>query len=45
MEKRNWGRVRSWLPKGYEWGVQWARREGRRGRAKEEMILRIKREL
>jgi len=36
VERKGWERVKNKLPKGYRWGVQWATRSGRRGRAKGE---------
>lgn len=34
MEKGGWGKMRDRLPKGYEWGAQWASSDKRKGRAK-----------
>lgn len=46
MERRDdWEMVRKWLLKCYEWGLQWPKRKGKRGRAKGGMVLDIKKEL
>jgi len=37
--------VRNRLPRGYRWGVQWASRKGKRGRAKGGMIMGVKKDL
>jgi len=39
VDRRGWERVRNGLPRGYKWGVQWASRKGKRGRAKGDMIM------
>jgi len=45
VERKGWERVKNKLPKGYRWGVQWATRSGRRGRAKGGMIMGVRKEL
>jgi len=45
LERKEWERVKGRLPKGYKWGVQGARREGKRGRATGRMIMGIREEL
>jgi len=44
-EEKGWEKVKNKLPKGYKWGVQWASREGKRGRAKGGMIMGVKKDM
>lgn len=44
-DKKGWKRIKGRLPRGYEWGVQCAKRENRKGRAMREMLMGIKKEL
>jgi len=45
VEDKKWGKIRERLPRGFEWGVQMARRKGRRGRAMGGMLMGIRKEL
>jgi len=45
IERRGWEGVRNRLPRGYRWGVQWASRKGKRGRAKGGMMMGVKKDL
>lgn len=45
VKKKGWERVKGSLPKGYIWGVQWAERECKKGRARDGMLMGIKGEL
>lgn len=45
VEESSWMKVKEKLPKRYEWGIQYARREGKRGRAIGGMIMGVRREL
>lgn len=42
VEEKDWGKVRKWLSLGYEWGVQWASRRNKKGRAAEGMMMGIR---
>lgn len=39
LQEREWKRVKMWLPKGYEWEVQIARRSSKKERATERIIM------
>lgn len=41
IEEKGWERVRGRLPREYKWGIQWATKKDKRGRAIEEMLMRI----
>ncbi|XP_071579341.1 uncharacterized protein [Temnothorax nylanderi] len=43
--EKGWERIRGRLPKGYEWGVQLARKRNKKGRAIGGMIMGIRKEL
>lgn len=45
MEKKEWGNVEKKLSKGYEWGVQFAGKKEKRGRAMEGMLMGIRKEI
>ena len=45
VEKKDGEMVERWLPDGYIWEKQWARRESERGRAIGGMILGVRKEL
>lgn len=39
MEEKGWEKWKNWLPKGFKWGVQHARRKNRKGRAIGGMLM------
>lgn len=41
IEEKGWERVRGRLPREYKWGIQWTTKKDKRGRAIEEMLMRI----
>lgn len=45
VEEKWLNRIRDKLPKGYRWGAQWASKEGRRERAREGMVVGVRKEL
>jgi len=45
VEERNWGKVKSKLPRGFIWNTQWATKENKRGRAMGGMIMGIREEM
>jgi len=45
IEKKNWGKVKEKLPKGYRWKMQGTRRKNKKGRAIGGMIMGVKKEL
>lgn len=45
VEEKDGRRVMGRLPRGYEWGVQWASRRNKKGRARGGMLMGIRREL
>ncbi|XP_067207866.1 golgin subfamily A member 6-like protein 22 [Linepithema humile] len=45
MDKKGWRMVKEKLPRGYEWGIQVAEKNNKKGRAMEGMIMGIKKEI
>lgn len=45
VDSKEWEKVKGKLPKGYKWGVQWAKRVSRKERAMGGMIMGIRRKL
>ena len=43
--EREWERIKNWLPKGYVWGKQMAKRISEKRRAMGEMVMDIRKEL
>ncbi|XP_071576349.1 uncharacterized protein [Temnothorax nylanderi] len=43
--EKGWERIRGRLPKGYEWGVQMAKKKNKKGRAMGGMIMGIRKEI
>lgn len=44
-EEKGWERIRRYLPKGYVWKTQWAKRRNRKGRAMGGMAMGIRKEM
>ncbi|XP_066596130.1 golgin subfamily A member 6-like protein 22 [Prorops nasuta] len=42
LEEKGWNALRKKLPKGFEWWVQWARRQEKKGRAKGGIVMGVK---
>lgn len=45
LEEKGWEKWKNWLPKGFKWGVQHARRKNRKGRAIGGMLMEIEKKL
>lgn len=45
VKKKAWESIKDRLPKGYKWKMQETKKEYKRGRAKGDMILGIKKDL
>lgn len=45
IEEKGWGKMKDRMPEGYIWGVQMAKKEHRRGRARGGLIMGIKKEI
>jgi len=43
VDEKGWKKVKSWLPKGFKWRVQYASKRNKKGRAMGGMIMGIKR--
>ncbi|XP_066593195.1 uncharacterized protein [Prorops nasuta] len=42
LEEKGWDDLRKKLPRGYEWWVQWAKRQEKKGRAKGGIVMGVK---
>lgn len=42
VDEKGWRKVKNWLPKGFKWGVQFASKKNKKGRAMGGMIMEIK---
>lgn len=42
VDEKGWRKVKNWLPKGFKWGVQFASKKNKKGRAMGWMIMEIK---
>lgn len=42
VEEKDWSKIKKRLPLGYEWGVQWACRSNKKGRAAGKMLMGIR---
>jgi len=45
IDRKGWKGIMGKLPRGYRWGMQWATRKNKRGRAMGGMVMGIRREL
>lgn len=45
MNEKGWRGIKGKLPRGYVWGLQWAEKKNRKGKAMGEMVMGIKREI
>jgi len=45
MEDKEWEKIRRFVPKGYVWRTQWAKKRNKKGRAIGGMAMGIKKEL
>lgn len=45
VEEKDWKKIKRRLPSGYEWGVQWAGRRNKKGRARGGMVMGIRKEM
>ncbi|XP_066585584.1 golgin subfamily A member 6-like protein 25 [Prorops nasuta] len=45
IEEKSWERIRRKVPKGYNWWTQWAKKEGRKGRAKGGIVMGVRKEM
>ena len=45
VEKKDWGKIKGKLPRGYKWEMQEAKRRSERGRASGGMVVGIRKEI